>query len=125
MDLRNRLGSFFLFIGFLSLLVFVATLLSPTKNYNYGAFFLGIVLIFLGWPMRSAKKAAPPPPPPPPQPKPAASAPKKKPGLLTTILKGPPPKAPPAPPPKPAAPPPPPKKGLAALFGSKPKPKKK
>jgi hypothetical protein len=116
MDLRNRLGNFFLFIGFLSLLVFVATLLSPTKNYNYGAFFLGLVLIFLGWPMSRARRAAPPPPPPP-KPKPAPAP--KKPGLLSTILKG-----PPKPPPKPAAPPPPPpKKGLAGLFGSKPKKK--
>jgi len=119
MDLKNRLGSFLVFVGFISLFIFFASIFSPNKNYNYGAFLLGVLLVFLGWPMSRAKRAAPPPPPPPP-PKPNPAPAPKKPGLLSTILKGP---AKP-PPPKPAAPPPPPpKKGLAGLFG--PKPKKK
>lgn len=118
MDLRNRLGNFLVFVGFIFLFIFFASIFSPNKNYNYGAFLLGVLLVFLGWPMSRAKRAAPPPPPPPPKPKPAPAP--KKPGLLSTILKGP---ARP-PPPKPAAPPPPPpKRGLAGLFGSKPKKK--
>jgi hypothetical protein len=117
MEVRNRLGNFFVFIGFICLFIFFASLFSPNKNYNYGAFLLGVILVFLGWPMGRAKRAAPPPPPPP-TPKPAPAP--QKPGLLSTILKGP----PKAPPPKPAAPPPPPpKKGMGGLFGSKPKKK--
>ena len=128
MDLRHRLGRFLTFAGVISLFVFFASLYTPDKHFNYGAFVVGVLLISVGWPMRRAKKVAPPPaaakPAAPPAPKPAAKpagpAP-KKPGLLSTILKGPPPKKPAAPPPPP--PPPPKKKGLAALFS--PKPKKK
>src|SRR3990172_6993666 len=130
MGLKSRFGNFLIFWGLISLFIFFASLYTPDKDYNYFAFLLGIVLLWIGIPLRRAKRPAPPKPAaPPPQAAPApakqaATAAKKR-GLLTTLLKGPPPKtaAPPPLPPPPAAPPPPPKKGLAALFA--PKPKKK
>ena len=129
MSFRNRFGHFIALGGAISLFVFWASLYTPEKKHNYPAFFIGIILLWIGLPMRRSKRPAPPPaaPPPPAPAKPAPdrpAAPKKQ-GLLTTLLKGPPPKttAPPRPPPPAAPPPPPPKKGLAALFA--PKPKKK
>jgi hypothetical protein len=133
MDYRNRVGHFIALAGAISLFVFWTSLYTPGKNYNYLAFILGIILLWIGLPLRRAKRPAPPPPsappvaaPPPAPAKQSAPAP-KKPGLLTTILKGPPPRTGgsqtrPAPPPAPAAPPaPPPKKGLAGLFAPKKK----
>ena len=126
MTSKNRFGNFLVFWGLLALFIFFASLYTPDKQYNYWAFFIGLLLLWIGIPMRRAKPPAPPPPPkpaaPPPQPAPAKQAAPKKPGLLTTILKGPPPKkTAPSPPPQPAAPPR--KKGLAALFSRKPKKK--
>jgi len=128
MTSKNRFGNFLVFWGLLALFIFFASLYTPDKQYNYLAFFIGLLLLWIGIPMRRAKPPAPPPPPkpaaPPPSPTTAKQAAPKKPGLLTTILKGPPPKKTAPPPPQPAAPPrPPPKKGLAALFS--PRPKKK
>ena len=130
MDYRNRIGHFIALAGAISLFVFWTSLYTPDKKYNYPAFLIGIILLWIGLPLRRVKRPAPPAKPspaPPTAPTPAkqsapASAP-KKPGLLTTILKGPPPKKTAAPPPPPpAAPPaPPPKKGLAGLFAPKPK----
>jgi hypothetical protein len=121
MSFKSRIARFLIFIGSISLFVFFASLLSPSQDYNYGAFLLGVILLVLGLPLRAARRAGPPaaktaPPPP----RPAAPAPKKQ-GLLKTLLKGPAPKQAAAPPPPP--PPSPKKKGLAGLFS--PKPKKK
>src|SRR3972149_2431088 len=115
MGFKNRFGNFLIFWGLISLFIFFASLYTPDKDYNYFAFLLGIVLLWIGIPLRRAKRPAPPKPAaPPPQ---AAPAPPPQ--------NAPPPSRPPPPPlpPPPAAPPPPPKKGLAALFA--PKPKKK
>jgi hypothetical protein len=123
MGLKNRLGAFLLFVGFISGFVFFASLFSPDRQVNLLALVLGALLLVLGWRWSRAPLAAPPPAaPPPPSPKPAAPPAPKKPGLLATLLRGPAKKPLPPPPP----PPPPPKRGLAALFKSKPKsPQKK
>jgi len=120
MGLKNRLGSFLLFMGFISGFVFFASLFSPGWQVNLLALLLGVILLIFGWRWSRAPSTAPrPAAPPPPPPKPAAPPAPKRPGLLATILKGPAKKPPPPPPP-----PPPPKKGLAALFKPKSSQKK-
>src|SRR3989304_4110231 len=91
MGFKNRFGNFLIFWGLISLFIFFASLYTPDKDYNYFAFLLGIVLLWIGIPLRRAKRPAPP--------KPAAPPP---PGA-------PPPPAPPRPPRPPSPPPPPPK----------------
>src|SRR3972149_16044 len=92
MGFKNRFGNFLIFWGLISLFIFFASLYTPDKDYNYFAFLLGIVLLWIGIPLRRAQR--PPPPP-------AKQA---------------------APPPKKRGPPPPPPKGPAAQAGCAPAP---
>jgi hypothetical protein len=53
-----RIGTFFLVIGFGSLILFIASDLAHQPDFDY--FFVAIVLIAIGWTFRR-KKSAPPP----------------------------------------------------------------
>src|SRR3989304_2806929 len=66
MGFKNRFGNFLIFWGLISLFIFFASLYTPDKDYNYFAFLLGIVLLWIGIPLRRAKRPAPPKPAPPP-----------------------------------------------------------
>ncbi len=127
MTFKNRVGTFLLLAGGLSLFVFITSLVAPELGYNLPALAVGVVLFGLGWQWRRAKGGRPAPvrpagtplsPGPPAAPKAAPNAPAKKRGPLDTLLHGPQSKKPALPPP--ARPqPPPPKTGMAKLLNRK------
>ena len=115
MGFKQRVGNFFLLFGVIGLLIFVASVLTPTGSYDVTAFVAGVLLFGLGLNFRLSKSSGPPheapkahapaakagakpagkggPPkagPPGGAPKPAGGPPKRQ-GLLSGILKGPPP----------------------------------
>ena len=114
MGFKQRVGNFLLLFGTIGLLVFVASVLTPSGSYDVSAFLVGALLFGLGLKFRMSKSSGPPHEAPraaapapkaagkagPPKgglpgggPKPAgAGGPPKRQGLLSSILKGPPPK---------------------------------
>ena len=117
MGFKQRVGNFLLLFGTIGLLVFVASVLTPSGSYDVSAFLVGALLFGLGLKFRMSKSSGPPheapraaaPAPkasgkPGGGPKPAgAGGPPKRQGLLAGILKGPPPKKTAPAPPKPGA----------------------
>jgi|SRR5579859_4378530 len=112
MGFKQRVGNFFLLFGTIGLLIFAASVLTPTGSYDVTAFIAGVLLFGLGLNFRLSKPSGPPreahraaapaakagakpaskggPPKPTGAPKPAGGPPKRQ-GLLSSILKGPPP----------------------------------
>jgi len=59
MTFKNRFGNFLVFWGLIALFIFIASLYTPDKQYNYWAFFIGLLLLWIGIPMRRARPPAP------------------------------------------------------------------
>jgi len=134
MALIHRIGNFFILAGLIVLLIFAASMLDGSGNYDLTALLVGATLLGLGVYWRRSKATAPPPMPPTPPPAPAKARPPKrgkgggkspapagsatgpppkKPGPVRALLRGPAPK-------KPAGGAPP-AKGLAGPPGKKAK----
>jgi hypothetical protein len=114
MSFKQRVGNFFLLFGSIGLLIFAASVLTPSSSYDITAFIAGVLLFGLGLNFRLSKSSGPPREAPhpvnaiakpaakagPPKggkpggaPKPAGGAPPaKRQGMLSSILKGPPPR---------------------------------
>jgi hypothetical protein len=108
MGFKQRVGNYLLLFGTIGLLVFVASVLTPSGSYDVAAFLVGALLFGVGLNFRLSKQSgphheAPRAAAPAPKaagkpadkggPKPAgAGGPAKRQGLLAGILKGPPPK---------------------------------
>jgi hypothetical protein len=115
---KQRVGNFLLLFGTIGLLVFVASVLTPSGSYDVSAFLVGALLFGVGLKFRMSKssgapheapraaapaakaagrpagKGGPPKGGPPgggPKPAGAGGSPKRQ-GLLASVLKGPPPK---------------------------------
>src|SRR6185369_10600539 len=61
MGFKQRVGNFLLLCGCIGLLVFAASVLSPTGSYDVTAFIGGVLLFGLGLNFRLSKSTAPPP----------------------------------------------------------------
>jgi cytochrome c biogenesis protein CcdA len=58
-DLISRIGTFFLLIGLGLVILFIASDVGKTTNFGY--FFIGIIMLFIGWHFK--RITAPPPKP--------------------------------------------------------------
>jgi hypothetical protein len=125
MGFKQRVGNFFLLFGIVGLLIFAASVLTPSRTYDVSAFIAGVLLFGLGLNFRLSKSSGPPREAfkaaapaakaagkpagkggPPKAGPPGGGAPKRQ-GLLSNLLKGPPPtKTAPKPPPGGGGPPP-------------------